>query len=176
MMLCKHGTFITILIIISIFLPLIFNLNAYAQGVAWVQEEDISSDKDEVFAITSDDTYIYITGTDGTNGEVDQQWRTEKRNKSDGGVVWAVTRNFSGDVERPMSIASDDDYVYICGNGSYDGKVEKRRKSDGGLIWTRSDDTNNPCNFWHTAIAVSGDYIYYIGYDTDDSNSLDYVY
>jgi hypothetical protein len=51
-----------------------------------------TSGDDEAMAVAVDSSGIYIAGTDRTTGN--RYWRIEKRNKTDGSVIWAATSTY----------------------------------------------------------------------------------
>ncbi|MBN2138344.1 MAG: hypothetical protein JW720_11100 [Sedimentisphaerales bacterium] len=143
-------------------------------AVVWTVTDNPTGgyDYDITYAITSDDTCIYVAGLDNTMGNA--QWRIQKRNKSDGAVVWTVTENPSSGFDKPLAIASDDTCIYIAGvdysPGSGQWRIQKRNKADGAAVWTQTDD---PSAGVDTAYAVTCDdtCVYVSGMDNAPGNT-----
>jgi len=99
-------------------------------SIIWTQMENPSSRVDRARAITSDADYIYIAGEDAIPVPNDWQWRIQKRNKSDGSIVWTQTENPSTGWDIAYAIISDDNYLYIAGYDSVPGnwqwRIQKR--------------------------------------------------
>ena len=109
------------------------------QDVVWTVEENPSGSRDYSTAITADDSYIYVAGCDRSPGNY--QWSIQKRNKSDGSVVWTETENPSSSDDVPNAIAFDGSYIYVagydCSPGYTQWRMQKRNKSDGSVVWTK---------------------------------------
>ena len=122
---------------------------------------------DEATGVAVDSTGVYVVGFDNVPG--DDEWRIEKRNLTDGTLLWAQTSNPSNNVDRPISVASDSSGIYVVGfdrsPGNDEWRIEKRNATDGAILWTQ---TNNPSNTGDEAIdiAVDPSGIYVVGYDT----------
>ena len=132
-------------------------------SLVWTHTEDLSSSYDTPYAITSDDNYIYVVGRDSSPGHFNFQWRIQKRNKSDGSVVWTETENPSSGEDFPSDITSDGTYIYIAGADSSQGyrqwRIQKRHKG-----WTLLDGELNIPRQGLTGEALNG-YVYAIGGD-----------
>jgi hypothetical protein len=77
--------------------------------------------------------FFYTVGEDRRYGELDAQWRIEKRNLSDGALVAEATFNPSPYNDVPFAIATDGTHAYVVGydrnttpeSGSKPGKAKK---------------------------------------------------
>ncbi len=139
-------------------------------SVVWTETDNPSSSWDEARAITCDGTFIYVAGFDSSQGYGNYQWRIQKRNKSDGSVVWTVTDNPSSSRDVVQGITSDDSSIYIVGHDSSPGddrqwRIQKRDKSDGSIVWTETENLSS-FNDKTSAITCDGTYIYIAGYDS----------
>ena len=136
----------------------------FAQNVVWTVTHNPSGSDEHATAICADGTYIYIAGYDWSPGHL--QWRIQKRNKSDGSVVWTVTENPSTSNDNLLSITCDDSYIYLGGYDSSPGyeqwRIQKRNKSDGSIVWTKTDI---PVVSIVYAITCDDTYIYAVGLD-----------
>ncbi|MDB4278614.1 hypothetical protein N9917_03350 [Deltaproteobacteria bacterium] len=105
--------------------------------------------EDSALAIALDGPHLYIVGSDTEPGQVQFQWRVEKRNKSDGALVTAfaqdgvVQSDPSEDSDVARAIVVDGDHIYVAGlDGSPDlplpgnnqWRIEKRDKNTGALV------------------------------------------
>ena len=153
----KRGLFAALVLIVSAQF-------SFAQNVVWTETDNPSDSADMAYAITSDDNYIYVAGYDRSPGYL--QWRIQKRNKSDGSVVWTVTENPSTSNDNLLSITCDDSYIYLGGYDSSPGyeqwRIQKRNKSDGSIVWTKTDI---PVVSIVYAITCDDTYIYAVGLD-----------
>ncbi len=111
----------------------------------WNITEDPSTENDraEDVKVDNDGNYV-IVGTQyfAVNS---LGWRIEKRNSSDGSLIWNKTDALSStpfDEARGVIVDSDNNYV-ICGWENTQMRVEKRSPSNGDLIWnfTRTYDS-----------------------------------
>lgn len=132
----------------------------------WVVTFD-TGNYDIPHAITQDANYVYLTGFDEGLSNI-AEWRTEKRNKSDGSLAWAMITYPVAGRHIPFSITSDANYIYAAGHDKVPGnsqwRVEKRNKSDGSMVggwpitYNPSDSHDIPLS-----IAQDADYIYIVG-------------
>ncbi|MHC4500769.1 MAG: SUMF1/EgtB/PvdO family nonheme iron enzyme [Planctomycetota bacterium] len=142
-------------------------------SVVWTETDNPSSSYDESQAITSDGTFIYVAGYDSSPGYQNYQWRIQKRNKSDGSIVWTVTDNPSSSEDAVHGITSDESSIYVVGYDSSQGdrewRIQKRDKSDGSVVWT---ETDNPSSSYDGAHGITSDdsSIYVVGYDSSQGN------
>ncbi len=147
----------------------------------WSQPSNPTAGTDTTYSTAVDGEFVYIGGLqyvgqapDLING--DYQWRIEKRNISDGTLVWAQTENNGGYYDYVKDIFVSGSSLYLVGIGSgasnNDTKwvIEKRNISDGGLAWTR---TYNPStgNDVPMSGATDGSWIYVGGLDNSMSNN-----
>ena len=140
---------------------------------------------DRIQALTTDGTYMYVAGYDSSG--IDNEWRLEKRNLSDGalvsafGVGGATTTDPSANAEQIFAIATSSGAVFVAGydsvlsaaNGQW--RIEKRDSTDGTLI--TAFDTDGIIQFdpnaadidQITAIATDASYLYVAGFQDDDT-------
>jgi hypothetical protein len=138
---------------------------------------------DRIQALTSDGTYLYAAGYDSVG--IDNRWRIEKRNLSDGalvsafGVGGATTSDPSALADQIFAIATSSGAVFVAGADSINGatagqwRIEKRDSTDGSLI--TGFDTDGIIQFnpvadldQITAIATDASYLYVAGFEDDD--------
>jgi hypothetical protein len=137
---------------------------------------------DRINAITNDGTYMYVAGYDSIG--IDNEWRLEKRNLSDGELVTAfdgdgiVTTDPSTGIDQIFAIATTSGAIFIAGYdlavGAGQWRIEKRDSTDGSLVTafnTTGVLTYNPNTDIDaiTSIAVDADYLYVTGYEDDDA-------
>jgi hypothetical protein len=149
-----------------------------------IVESNPSSGHDSANAIAVDEDYIYIAGYDRAMGGMDQQWRIEKRNKTNGALVTAfdtdgiVLNNPSNSYDNIFSIEVDSDFIYIAGAdlspGDAQWRIEKRDKTAGYLITTFDTDgiiqVNPSSNSDYLySMTLDENYIYLTGFD-DSTN------
>src|SRR3989344_2420291 len=99
-----------------------------------------SANTERAQAIAVDSTGIYVAGSDKSAGA--GRWRVEKRNVSDGSIVWTITSDpHSTCNDISYAIAVDSTGIYVAGQanaagacGYYRWRVEKRSLTDGSLI------------------------------------------
>jgi len=144
-------------------------LSLAAEGdLVWTQVDNFSSWADGALGVATDDAGIYVVGADSTLGSGNTQWRVEKRNKTDGSVIWSKTLNLSNYSEAAYGVAVDATGVYVVGEDYVAGlgqwHMEKRSLVDGSLIWTQ---VNNFSNRREVAlnVAVDSTGVYIVGYD-----------
>jgi hypothetical protein len=138
---------------------------------------------DRIQAMSIDSTYMYVAGYDSVG--VDNRWRLEKRNLSDGALVTAfdtdgiVTTDPSTGIDQIFAIATTSDAVFIAGydlvSGAGRWRIEKRDITDGSLVTAFDTDgiiTTDPNAAdvdQVTAMAVDSSYLYVAGYEDDDT-------
>jgi hypothetical protein len=130
--------------------------------------------------------HFYTVGEDRRYGELDAQWRIEKRNLSDGALVAEATVNPSPYNDVPLAIATDGTHAYVVG---YDRNTtpESARKTGKGKKITPDEqwriekrllfdlsledfDNSDPApgkSDVANDIAVDGIYMYVIGYECE---------
>ncbi len=140
----------------------------------WSIGHDISNYDDYAYAITEDANYIYVAGTDDSPGPADFQFRIQKRNKSDGSIVWERWNNISSGYDMIYAITDDNDYIYTagydCQPGNEQWRIEKRNKSDGSPVWVKQIDFSNSLDP-ALGITCDGNYAYICGFDYLPGNS-----
>ena len=127
--------------------------------------------------IDSSSSAMYVVGSDRTAGGSDDGWRIEKRNLSDGSLVYATTTNpsTSTDIATGISIDISSGAMYVVGYdkapGNNEWRIEKRNLSDGSLVYAT---TTNPTSHTDTAqglaLDINGGFMYAVG----DSNAGDW--
>ncbi|KKU94175.1 MAG: hypothetical protein UY26_C0003G0326 [Candidatus Jorgensenbacteria bacterium GW2011_GWA1_48_13] len=136
---------------------------------AVVNDPSSGADQANALAIDSTSSFMYVVGTDSTSG--DEGWRIEKRNLSDGSLVYAVSSNFStsSDVAEDISIDRDGGHMYVVGTeyvSSTDAqwRIEKRNLSDGSLVFAT---TTNPSSAVDTPerIVLASSSMFIVGRD-----------
>ena len=106
-----------------------------------------SSGDDEInaFAIDVSGGAMYLVGSDVTPGN--NEWRIEKRNLSNGSLVYATTTNPSSgnDFAAAVALNTASGTMYIAGRDTAPGdaqwRIESRNLSDGSLVYAT---TSNP--------------------------------
>jgi len=133
-------------------------------SIIWVATSNPSTGKDEARSLTMDSDYLYITGIDRTGGKF--YWRTEKRRKDTGELVWATTTYF--DVSSSENYANKilifQNNLYIIGNESissdYIIRCEIRNKNDGSLLQVATSNPSSGVDYPKSAdLNSSGLYI-----------------
>ncbi|MBI4033922.1 MAG: hypothetical protein HY378_00020 [Candidatus Brennerbacteria bacterium] len=130
-----------------------------------------SSGTDEARAIAVDAGagFMYVVGTDSAGG--DEGWRIEKRNTSDGSLVYATSSNFSASSDSAETIAIDKDggHMYVGGSESASStdsmwRIEKRNLSDGLLIFSTTTNPSSGLDNLNT-IAIGSSSMFIAGRD-----------
>jgi len=97
----------------------------------------------------------------------------EKRNLTDGSIIWAQTSDPSDGEDYAQGVALDSTAIYVVGRDDVPGnaqwRIEKRHLTDGSLIWT---ETSNPSNAFEEPYDVAVDLtgIYVVGRDYSPGN------
>ena len=120
--------------------------------------------------VAVDSTGFYVIGSDSQSGRGDEQWRIEKRNHRDGGIIWLQTNNPVQD-ERDASdhanaVALDHSALYVVGSDIQlrtrsQWRMEKRRLSDGEILWVQTGSEGGSA----TDVAVDETGLYVVGED-----------
>jgi hypothetical protein len=116
-------------------------------SLAYTVTNNPSSGDDEINAIAIDTAggAMYLAGSDVTPGN--SQWRIEKRNLSNGSLVYSTTTNYStgNDFAAAIALNTASGTMYIAGRdiapGDAQWRIEARNLSDGSLVFTT---TSNP--------------------------------
>ena len=126
--------------------------------------------------------YMYVAGYDSIG--VDNEWRIEKRNTSDGelvtafGVNGATTTDPSTGADQILAIASSSDAIFLggydTGTGGGQWRIEKRDATDGSLVTAFDTDgiiQYNPAADMDqiTSMTADDNYLYVIGFEDDDT-------
>jgi hypothetical protein len=127
---------------------------------------------DYPYAVVADNTYLYVVGLQAiAYPPTVTAWRIEKRNKSNGALIWVKTAHPSSGMDYANAIAIDGSSLYITGYvnaaGNSQWRIEKRRKSDGELEsgWPVGYDPSIGVD-GARGITVDSEYIYVVGYDS----------
>lgn len=121
-------------------------------------------------------TDLFITGFD-TVGDLNRQIRIEKRNASDGNLIWEKVNNPSNSFDEGIAIAADANAVYIAGFDKVPGNeewfIEKRNSSDGSGVWSQSVNRNLNAGFFFgmerpMGMVVDATGLYVVGMDSFD--------
>lgn len=117
-------------------------------SVVWSKDINPTSKNDYVPQIALDGSGVYVAGSD--NGCVgvcffpgDTNWRIEKRNLSNGLLIWGKSGNYSSDYDNVYDLAVDSTGLYVAGDinifgGSPSRRIEKRNLSNGDIIWSQT--------------------------------------
>jgi len=142
-------------------------------SIIWDVSDNPSGSADMASEICSDDTYIYVAGFDSSAGSGNHQWRIQKRNKTDGSVVWTETENPSSSDDWPSAITCSGSHIYVTGYdrslGDKQWRIQKRNKTDGSVVWTETENPSNSIDGVQD-ITVDDTYIYVAGYDSSQGN------
>lgn len=142
---------------------------------------DPSTGADQIFAIATTTTHIFLAGFDTAPGN--NQWRIEKRDGTTGALMTAfdtdgiIQFNPAGDVDQITSIAVDSSFLYVTGFEDDDTGVWRIHKydiTDGSLVTAFDTDgiitetlTVGAGDERPQSIKVDGDYLYIAGYDIE---------
>lgn len=136
-----------------------------AQDLIWVQTSDPSVWADMAYGVAIDETGIYVVGWDYTPG--DWQWRIEKRNLSNGVLIWQQTSNPSRGDDWAYRVSADGTGIYVVGRdyalGNAQWRIEKRDLNTGALIWQQTFNSGAGRDA-AMAVAADGTGIYVVGY------------
>jgi hypothetical protein len=110
-----------------------------------------------------------VVGSDGFRGDLDWEWRIEKRRIVDGSVMWTVTSNPAPGLDEASAVALDGSGLYVVGFEEYSPhalgwRIEKRSLSDGSLMWNASSRPREENVASGVAVDDSG--IYVVGEST----------
>jgi len=144
-------------------------------SILWAEQSNSSSSYDMPYAITQDSNYLYIAGYDYNGAIGREQWRIEKRNKTNGALLWAQTKDISHWVDEARSIAQDDSFLYIAGyalgvaplDATNHWRIEKRRKDTGALEWEKIIEYTKYAMAY--SIVANEDSIYIAGPDASET-------
>jgi hypothetical protein len=97
-------------------------------SLLWNQTNNPSEGLDMAYSVTIDTSGIYVVGRD--NSTENDAWRIEKRNLTDGSILWLQTNNPSNGYDAANSVAVDGSGVYIAGSDNstddFAWRIEKR--------------------------------------------------
>jgi len=152
-------------------------------GTGGVVTSNPSTSDDLASGIAIDSTAMYVVGRDASPGH--WQWRIEKRNLTDGGLVTGfgtggVATSDPSAGNGAAGIAIDSTAIYVVGydfsplNNQW--RIEKRNLADGGLVTgfgTGGVVTSNPSTGEDGAldIAIDSTAMYVTGYDHGPGNN-----
>jgi len=141
----------------------------------WAKTSDPSSGYDEAYGIALDSSGLYAVGYDSSPGN--KQWRIEKRELSDGELIWAKMSNPSEeDEDLANAVAVDDTGIYVVGYSGhsytadifqylyYWWRIEKRQLDNGELIWATTSNPSIGMDIAYDA-AVDSAGLYVVGCD-----------
>jgi len=112
-----------------------------ASEIIWSYVDNPSDNDDEASGVAVDSTGVYIVGYYcSTLSASDFIWRIEKRNLTDGSIIWTQTSNPSAEFDGAYAVAVDSSGLYVIGSDSSPGndqwRIEKRSLATGALIPT----------------------------------------
>ncbi|MFC1506248.1 hypothetical protein ACFLQ6_04160, partial [Thermoproteota archaeon] len=138
-----------------------------------------SNGPDKPLDVTIDNTGIYIAGYRRTavhSSSGEEGWHIEKRNPTNGSLIWEQTNDPSNFTDIAYGITVDDSGVYVVGSDESPGvndnqwRIEKRNLYDGSFICSFGLNgiiQNNPSSTQDTALEITIDItgIYIVGVD-----------
>jgi hypothetical protein len=137
-------------------------------SLVYATTSDPSAGGDLAKGISIDDSFMYVAGYSFVSGS-DYTWYLERRNLSDGSLVYATSSNPSVGIDIAEASVIDDSFWYLAGYENVSGsdnawRIEKRNLSDGSLVYAT---TSNPTSGDDAAesIVIDGTYMYVAGYD-----------
>ncbi len=139
--------------------------------IVWTQTNNPSSGEDDAWGIWADGSGLYVAGDDSVQRNL--EWRVEKRNLSDGALLWFQQENPSAGADSIWSLSGDTSGIYAVGYDSVPGnlewRMEKRNLGDGTPMWMQ---TSNPSAGADVAfgVAVDASGIYVVGVDNSPGN------
>lgn len=148
-------------------------------ATTWTQRVDPTGYPDWGSGIAISGAYMYVVGGKGSSA-TDLHWAVEKRNLSDGSLVWPVSVNPSIGYDIPGRVAADASDIYIAGydnNGSFNPgydiqwRIEKRSQSDGSLAWAQNKNYMNLGDYAND-IAVDSSGVYIVGSENFGSGTM----
>jgi len=101
-----------------------------------------------------------VVGNDSAPGRF--EWRIEKRNLSNGSLIWSQVHDFNDSSNRSNAyrVAVDATGVYVVGTVVTTSRIEKRNLTNGSLIWSQVSNSG------FADIAVDNTGIYIAGGDS----------
>lgn len=143
-------------------------------SLIWSQTSDPSTSADSAYDVAVDATGAYVVGYDNAAGN--HEWRIEKRNLTDGSLLWSQTSNPTAGFNVAEAVAVDGSGVYVVGYetpaGSSDHmwRMEQRDLTTGTLIWQQTNNPSGGRDYAH-AVAVDISGIYVAGTDKPTSEA-----
>jgi hypothetical protein len=146
-------------------------------GSSGVVSNNPSAGTDQILGLSIDDSGLYAGGSDNAAGNL--KWRIEKRNLTDGAVIWTQTNNPSSSSDEVWCLASDGTALYVGGYDSAPGnqqwRIEKRSAGTGDLISAFGSSgvvASNPSsgNDQIRSMALDESGVYVAGYDASAGN------
>ena len=152
--------------------PLLEKRNNTNGNIVWSQSIPIAGTASAwITDITLDGSFIYINISAFTTGYTDGYSIVQKRNQSDGNLVWSQTVNpYVGTPADGMNaIAVDGTGVYLGGKertGASTSRwyMQKRNLSTGALLWTQTS-TPSVASLSVSKVEVNGSGAYFLGTD-----------
>lgn len=132
-------------------------------SLIWSQVNNYSGNSDFVNDIFVSESHIYAIGYSFTGASY--QTIIEKRNTSNGALIWSKIVNPNGPGQARLAVDSTGIY-FIDGIVIPNGIIEKRSLSDGSLIWSKSVVLNGA----FSDIALYNADIYIVGYNNVPGN------
>lgn len=110
-------------------------------SLSWQQTFDVAGAIDGATGgVAVDSSGVYIAGVQSEVGQ-NGAWRIEKRNLTNGSLVWSKSGNLTSSFDRATGVAVNSSGVYIRGvEGWTNFRLEKRSLADGALIWAISEN------------------------------------
>jgi len=142
-------------------------------GTGGVVKVNPSTGEDLAFGVAVDASGVYIVGYDMSPGN--EELRIEKRNLTDGSLIWSETNNPSPGDDDAHGVAVDGSGVYIAGDDSSPGnsewRIEKRNLTDGSLVWSETSNPSPGDDGAH-GVALDASGVYIVGHDSSPGNSM----
>lgn len=125
---------LAMLVVLTLTLSILTTNIVKAESTIWEQTSNPSAENDEALSVAVDDTGVYIVGNDVSPGEAIDQWRIQKRNLTDGSIIWEETSDPSPASEMPLGVSVDNTGIYVVGydqspSSGIQWRIEKRHLS-----------------------------------------------
>ena len=138
-----------------------------AFGAGGVVTSNPSGSFDGPYDIAVDATGIYVVGDDQIPGN--SQWRIEKRDLTNGNLLWVQTSNPSAQDDTARGVAVDSSGIYVVGVREVwvwdnDWYMEKRDLTNGNLLWTKTSNPSGDNIDEANGVTVDSSGIYVVGF------------